>query len=133
MYIRCVTRDGQASCGETEERICAAIAARRLITFVLHGHRRLAEPHDYGVIGGSKRLFFYQVGGESRSGRPLGWRWADLSEVSQVDVLERVFRGPRVTHTGRHLTWDRLIATVSPRSTGPRLRLVPRSNKDAPR
>jgi hypothetical protein len=118
---------------ETEDRICAAIAGRRLITFLLHGHRRIAEPHDYGVIARSKRLFFYQVGGESRSGRPVGWRWADLSELSHLEVLERVFPGPRATSTGRHMGWDRLIATVSPRSTVPRLRLVRRSHKDAPR
>lgn len=117
----------------TEDRICAAIAGRRLITFLLHGRRRIAEPHDYGIIGGSHRLFFYQVGGGSRSGSPVGWRWADLSALSHLEVLERVFPGPRATHTGRHVSWDRLIATVSPRPVAPRLRLVRGSSKVAPR
>jgi hypothetical protein len=116
-----------------EDRICAAIAERQVIRFVLHGHRRIAEPHDYGLIGGSHRLFFYQVGGQSRSGRPVGWRWADLAAISDLEVLARGFPGPRETHTGQHVKWDRLIATVSPRSASPRLRLVRGSNRPASR
>jgi hypothetical protein len=125
--------DDSSLAGATEQRICAAIAARRLIRFVLHGHERIAEPHDYGVIGGSNRLFFYQVGGDSRSGNPLGWRWADLSAISDIEVLTRGFAGPRPTPTGRHVKWDSVIATVSPRSVAPRLRLVRGSSKDVPR
>ena len=128
-----VAPDDPSLIEQTEDRICAAIAGRRLITFLLRGLRRIAEPHDYGIIGGSKRLFFYQVGGESRSGSPVGWRWADLSVVSHLEMLERVFPGPRATHTGRHMRWDRLIATVSPRPITPRLRLVRGSSRGAPR
>jgi len=65
---------------------------------MLSGCRRLAEPHDYGVIKGETRLFFYQTGGESRSGKPVGWRWAVLSKIS-----------PRE----RHVKWGVLFASVS--------------------
>jgi hypothetical protein len=99
-----------------DETICAAIADRRLIAFELHGHPRIGEPHDYGVIKGVPTLFFYQVGGESRSGKPLGWRRAAVAEISGLRVLDRGFAGSRPTSTNRHMKWDRLIATVSPRS-----------------
>jgi len=92
-----------------------AIAERRLVTFVLDGFRRIAEPHDYGVIDGVARLFFYQIGGASRSGRPIGWRWALLPRISELKILPDGFPGPRPAPSGRHVHWDVLIATVSPR------------------
>ncbi|HVE89713.1 MAG TPA: hypothetical protein VNA44_08425 [Burkholderiaceae bacterium] len=89
-----------------------AIRERRLITFVLDQRPRRAEPHDYGLIDGEPRLFFYQVGGESRSGRPVGWRWAVLSKVSELRVLDERFSGPRPAPSGRHVKWDKLFATA---------------------
>ena len=59
-----------------DETIRAAIADRRLVSFELDGLPRIAEPHDYGVSNGVLQLFFYQVGGKSSSGAPLGWRTA---------------------------------------------------------
>jgi hypothetical protein len=95
--------------------IRTAIAEKRLIVFTLDGRRRVGEPHDYGVIAGEPRLFFYQTGGESRSGRPLGWRWAVLSRVSHVEVLDQRFAGSRPAPSGRHIQWDSIIASVSVR------------------
>jgi len=92
-----------------------AIRERRLVAFILDQRPRLAEPHDYGLIDGERRLFFYQVGGESRSGRALGWRWAVLSKVSGLHVLDEHFRGTRPAPSGRHVKWDQLFATVSAR------------------
>ena len=92
-----------------------AIRDKRLVTFVLDGCRRIAEPHDYGVMNGIPRLFFYQTGGESRSGRPIGWRWAVLAKISQLRILDETFRGPRPAPSGKHVRWDTLFATVSPR------------------
>ena len=62
-----------------------AIAERRLVSFTLAGHHRIAEPHDYGIHKGRPRLFFYQLSGASLSNRPLGWRWADLDKLSQEE------------------------------------------------
>lgn len=95
----------------------SAIRERRLLTFVLYGEPRLAEPHDYGLIDGEPRLFFYQIGGGSRSGRPLGWRWAPLPEISELDLLDKHFRGPRPVPSGKHVSWDALFATISPRQS----------------
>jgi hypothetical protein len=99
-----------------DEAICTAIAGRRLVAFEFHGCPRIGEPHDYGVIKGVPTLFFYQVGGESRSGKPSGWRRAVIAEISGLRILDRGFAGSRPTASGRHMKWDRLIATVSPRS-----------------
>jgi hypothetical protein len=104
---RALTRDAQ--------RLCEAIAGRRLVSFTLRGHHRIAEPHDYGIINGIGRLFFYQVGGQSRSRPPIGWRRGSLEEISDVRILDKRFGGPRPTVSGRHIQWDVLIATVSPR------------------
>lgn len=89
-----------------------AINEWRLVAFTLTGRPRIAEPHDYGLIEGEPRLFFYQVGGESSPGSTLGWRWAVLSKISEFRVLDRRFRGPRPVPSGKHLKWDRLFATV---------------------
>jgi hypothetical protein len=95
------------------QQLCAAIEARRLVVFDYQGRRRIAEPHDYGVLGGRVTLFFHQVGGESRSGRPVGWRQAHVPDVSGFQVLDRRFRGARPGGTGRHLAWEVLFASVS--------------------
>lgn len=92
-----------------------AITTKRLVSFTLDGCQRIAEPHDYGSIRGVSRLFFYQLGGKSRSGKPLGWRLGDLSRISDVRILDDRFGGPRAAPSGRHIHWDVLIATVSPR------------------
>ena len=89
-----------------------AINEWRLVAFTLAGRPRVAEPHDYGLIEGEPRLFFYQVGGESSPGATLGWRWAVLSKISEFRVLDKRFRGPRPAPTGKRVKWDRLFATV---------------------
>jgi hypothetical protein len=99
-----------------DEALCAAIADKRLVSFELNGLPRIGEPHDYGVINGVRKLFFYQVGGKSRSGPPVGWRWAIVADLSHLTILDRRFAGPRPAPSGRHTRWDQLIATVSPRS-----------------
>jgi hypothetical protein len=96
-----------------------AIAERRLVTFTLDGFPRIAEPHDYGIKDGEARLFFYQRGGASRSGRPVGWRWGALPKISDLQILDETFPGPRPVPSGRHIHWDTLIATVSPRPASP--------------
>ena len=101
-----------------DQLLRAAIASRRLVTFTLDGCRRTAEPHDYGIVDGVPRLFFYQIRGESRSGRPIGWRWGTLSKISELQILDERFAGPRPAPSGRHIDWDMLIATVSPRPVG---------------
>jgi hypothetical protein len=96
-----------------ERKICDAIRGRRLVAFSLGGRHRIAEPHDYGAIDGRRRLFFYQVGGASLSGAPIGWRWGELDKLAGLRLLDGNFEGARPVPSGRHRRWDRLIASVS--------------------
>ena len=96
-----------------DQLLRAAIAQKRLVAFWLDGCERVAEPHDYGVMNGTIRLFFYQVGGASRSGRPIGWRWAELGKITDLRVLDDRFAGARAAPSGRHVQWEKLYASVS--------------------
>jgi len=100
-----------------DKAIRAAIANRRLVSFELDGLPRIGEPHDYGIINGVRQLFFYQTGGKSSSGAPVGWRIALLSKVSALKILERQFAGSRPAPSARHKRWDKLIASVSSRES----------------
>jgi hypothetical protein len=93
-----------------------AIDEKRLISFTLDGRRRVAEPHDYGVVDGMLRLLFFQVAGESNSGRALGWRWASADKLTEIKLLDERFPGTRLAPSGRHRRWDRIIASVSKRA-----------------
>lgn len=96
-----------------DQLLRTAIREKRLVAFVLDGCERIAEPHDYGVMNAATRLFFYQLGGASRSGRPIGWRWAELGKISELRLLDRHFAGPRPAPSGRHVRWESLYASVS--------------------
>ncbi len=111
---RTAASDGASPDG-IDAALRTAIERRSLVSFVLDGCERIAEPHDYGVIDGKIKLFFYQVGGASRSSRPVGWRWAELPKMSRLELLDRPFDGPRAAPSGRHVRWDRLYASVSSR------------------
>ena len=97
---------------DSDQLLKRAIRELRLVAFTLKGRPRLGEPHDYGLIEGEPRLFFYQVGGESGSGSALGWRWAALSKISDLRMLDQRFGGPRPAPSGKRIKWDRLFATV---------------------
>ena len=97
---------------EVDRLLREAIEGRRLIRFVLDGLVRVAEPHDYGALGELDRVLVYQVGGKSRSGGLPNWRLVTVEKMSQLEVLDRTFVGPRETPTGRRHHWDRLYASV---------------------
>jgi hypothetical protein len=94
-----------------DQLIRLAIRERRLIEFSLHGFKRTAEPHLYGVHKGVYQVLVYQTGGGSRSGRLPAWRRVDLDEISQLTVLEERFRGGRLA-VGRHKDWDQILEVV---------------------
>ena len=101
--------------GDVDAALRSAIEQRAVVSFMLDGHERIAEPHDYGAIDGKAKLFFYQIGGTSRSSQPVGWRWAALPKISELKLLDRHFEGARAAPSGRHVRWDRLFASVSSR------------------
>jgi hypothetical protein len=89
-----------------------AISEKRLIRFVYAGKLRIAEPHDYGIQKGQIRLLSYQVGGESNSGKLPAWRWLDVDGISEIEILDRTFRGGRPAPSGKHHAWDELFMRV---------------------
>lgn len=98
---------------EVDRLLREAIAGRRVIRFVLDGLVRVAEPHDYGTLKEVARVLVYQVGGKSHSGRLPDWRLVTVDKMSQLEVLERTFAGPRASPTGRRHHWERLFASVA--------------------
>jgi hypothetical protein len=97
----------------TERLLCRAIDDRRLVTFVLDGCARIGEPHDYGVVDGEPRLFFYQTGGARRGGGARGGGGGGVAHIADFSLLDRQFPGPRPVPSGRRQRWDRIIASVS--------------------
>ena len=101
---------------EVDRLLRQAIAGKQVVSFTLKGCRRIAEPHDYGVIRGERMLLLNQVGGESRSGNRLGWRWARVDEIGDLQILDRRFAGSRPAPSGHHAKWDEIFASVTRRA-----------------
>jgi hypothetical protein len=90
-----------------------AIDDKRVIEFVYHGGGpRLAEPHDYGVKKGVDKLLIFQIGGDSRSRAPHGWKELKVGDIEGFKVLERRFPGSRADAQQHHGVWDVLFARV---------------------
>jgi hypothetical protein len=107
-----------------DQLLRTAIVSKRLIQFDYDDYPRIAEPHDYGEIGGDKQLLIYQIAGKSRSGRLPDWRLVRVAAMKRVRILSKAFPGGRSIPSGKHKKWDQLIARVE----APRNRL---QRKDA--
>ncbi len=90
-----------------------AIRNRRMIEFDYGDHRRIAEPHVYGLKDGTEQLLVYQVAGGSSSGGLPEWRRVDLPRMSGLSILEDTFVGPRPNPSGRHSIWDQIYEKVT--------------------
>jgi hypothetical protein len=91
-----------------------AIADKRLVEFTYKtGRTRTVEPHDYDIRHGVESLLGFQIGGESRSGAPQGWKQFDVDQVRDLRVSERRFAGSRADREQHHRTWDVLFARVT--------------------
>jgi hypothetical protein len=97
---------------DIDQALRAAIAGKRLVTFSYQGRPRKAEPHDYGVNKGKVRLFCYQVGGESRSGKLPDWRLLEVSDISGLRITDETFAGGRAM-SASPIDWQPLFASVS--------------------
>ena len=76
------------------------------------------RPHDYGVHKGVVKLLTRQVRGSSS--RPLpGWRWMEIDQISNAEMLGETFPGGRPTPSGKHHTWDELFIRVKPAKPKP--------------
>ena len=91
----------------------AAIRQKRLVKLIYQGKPCIIEPHDYGMHNGTVKLLSYQLAGASR-GRLPNWRWMEVDAISEIDLLDRTFRGGRPSSAGRHHNWDDLYLRVDP-------------------
>lgn len=94
--------------------IRTAIKQKRLLRLRYGGRERIVEPHDYGVQKGVVRLLAYQVSGES-SGRLPNWRWLDVPQISDIELLDSKFAGGRPNAVGKHHRWDEVFIRVEAR------------------
>lgn len=92
--------------------IRTGIAKKQLVDFYYHGLPRIAEPHVYGIHEGKYQMLVYQVRGQSRSGALPDWRRVELSEVTNLRLLDEFFPGPRPTPSGKHSEFDTILAIV---------------------
>ena len=96
-----------------DQLLRTAIAEKRLLKLHYLGRERIVEPHDYGEHNGAAKVLTYQVGGSS-SGPLPNWRWMDLQQISDVQLLDQTFPGGRPTASGKHHKWDKLFIRVNP-------------------
>jgi hypothetical protein len=91
-----------------------AIVDKRLVEFVYRaGRTRVVEPHDYGIRRSVECLLGFQIGGESQSGAPYGWKQFEVEQMHQLRVLDRRFAGTRADSAQHHRSWDTLFARVT--------------------
>ena len=95
------------------QQLCSAIKRKRLIEFIYQNLRRVAEPHDYGILNGTEHLLVYQVAGQSRSMKLPDWRLVRITEIKQLKVLDKEFSGGRPVPSSKHKKWDQLFIRVS--------------------
>ena len=94
------------------QELLKAMRARKLIEFTSNGHRRVLEPHIYGLSRGTEQLVGFQTRGTSASGGIPDWRRFDLADMSPFIVLEESFTGRRPNPLGTHSDWDEIYMVV---------------------
>jgi hypothetical protein len=98
---------------EVDELLRTAIEQKRLLRLVYKEKPRVIEPHDYGIHKGTVKLLGYQVAGASSSSLP-NWRWMEVESITDIELLDRTFRGGRSPASGKHHHWDQLFIRVRP-------------------
>jgi hypothetical protein len=98
---------------KTDGVIRTAIQEKRLVKVTYLGKVRIIEAHDYGVHKGTVKLLSYQIAGAS-SGPLPNWRWMEVDAITEIDLLDRTFRGGRPSPSGKHHCWDELYLRVAP-------------------
>jgi hypothetical protein len=105
-----------------DKLIRTAIRRRRLLQYRYRERNRIVEPHDYGILGGSIKLFTYQIRGSSSEPLP-NWRMMFVAGISGAQMINESFPGGRPVPSGEHHKWEKVFARVKPAS--------PKANKSA--
>lgn len=93
--------------------IQTAISERKIVEFDYHGHHRIAEPHIYGILDGEHDILVFQIAGSSSSGGLPQWRRMHLNEISNLEMTDQRFPGPKPNPSGKHSSFDTILAVVS--------------------
>jgi hypothetical protein len=96
-----------------DECIRHAISKRRLLELRYKRTVRIAEPHDYGVIDGTRRLLIFQLRGPDSGKGTVGWRLLDVFKIESCGVTDQTFAGSRGQSQQKHYQWETLYARVS--------------------
>lgn len=76
--------------------IADAIHHRFVISFTYKKHRRVVEPHTYGLDQKRDRaLSGYQIGGTSNSGKLPEFRFFFESGITDLSITKQIFNGAR--------------------------------------
>lgn len=95
------------------EMIWYAILGKRKISFDYNGHRRIIEPHVYGMKKGKDQIQVRQVGGQTSDGETLPvWRRMNLEGVTNMKILDETFPG-RIEVKGLHSRFDKIYVIVA--------------------
>jgi putative ABC transport system permease protein len=91
-----------------------AIAHKLLLGLEYNARLRVVEPHDFGAMNGTSKVFVYQllVDGAVPGDRTQGWRLLDVAKIGTCKVLEQTFAGSRAEANQEHLRWDAVFARV---------------------
>jgi len=97
-----------------DQLIKEALADKHMLSFTYNGHKRIVEPHIFGIKDNKKEVLCYQTGGTTSEGTDTlpEWRRFKLSRMSSLHVLPDTFDETRRTYTGEHSEWDSKIANV---------------------
>lgn len=76
--------------------VASAIRNRQLLSFTYAGFVRTVEPYTLGIDSkGHEALRAFQVGGGSKSGETIGWKFFHVREMRNLAVLATQFSRPR--------------------------------------
>jgi predicted DNA-binding transcriptional regulator YafY len=68
-----------------------AIKNKNVITFTYDGYQRTAEPHHYGILNDKDQLHAYQIGGESKSRKPVNWKNFEIGKIKELILTNDTF------------------------------------------
>jgi hypothetical protein len=98
---------------DLDQLLRTAIEKTILLRLRYQNKDRTVEPHDYGVHNGVVKVLTWQIRGSSS--RPLpGWRWMEIDQISDAEMLDQTFPGGRPSPSGKHQRWDKLFMRVKP-------------------
>ena len=87
---------------------------RLLISVLSSSSTRPDAPDSSSLttLEAAEALLGFQIGGESQSSAPHGWRNFDVDQIRHLRVLDRRFAGSRADNAQHHRMWDTLFARV---------------------